>query len=229
MLHYPTTFAETLVPVDPDILDVEGRDAVVDLNNRGFEVVSRVRREDVPDLAEISAQEGSAQDGVREFCRNDLDKRFANPKMMAAWHEKDGGRGTFLLRQLGATAGHGWTGPIAEDGEERKLVPGAEVTFAIRLSGAFGGQGLAVPFTKAIVWGSVALYGARNISLETWGSNTRAVRTYLKAGAEVVTTADGWRPTLKEDEPGLVYDEKKGYFKRRDVRLFMRFPRTFEL
>jgi hypothetical protein len=217
MSQYPTTFAETHTPLDLYGLDELGREALISLQKQGFEVVSGIQREDVPEVTAIAGQTA-----VREFCRNDMDTRFGDEPMVERWLQKKGGRGMFLLRRLGNIAGYGWTG--AEECEE---IPGSETTFAVRVNDKFSGQRLATPFTTVIVSDSVARFGASNISLETWGSNTKAVKAYLRAGADLVTTADAWRPTLKIEEAGVVFDAENGYYKRRDVRQFMQFTRTF--
>jgi ribosomal protein S18 acetylase RimI-like enzyme len=65
--------------------------------------------------------------------------------------------------------------------------------------------------------------GLDKVGLETWGSNTAAVRTYVKAGAQLVTTKDDLCPTLVDD-PKI---PKTADGQRSDVRQFMRFPQTF--
>lgn len=212
MAEFPTTFAEDLLPLQFVELDDKGSEAVKTLADKGFEVVAGVRRADVPEITAIANQ-----DGVREYCPNDLATRVGDEPMMETWLTKNGGRGAFILRRIGKTSvsGYGWVGQ-----EENRNLPKCESTFAIRIDEAEGGKGLGSLYTTAIVAGSAALYGAKKIGLETWGSNTSAVRAYLKAGAELVTTKDDMRPTLTPTA-----HETSGM--RRDVRLFMQFTHTF--
>jgi hypothetical protein len=181
------------------------------LKQSGFEVIAGVRMSDVPFITEIAQQKA-----VREFCPNDLAKRFANREMMERWLGKNGGRGTFLLREIGTKQirGYGWAGL-----SKCEQLPEYTNTFAVRLDEGVGGRGLGAPFVAAIFSGSKALYGTTGIWGETWGSNVGAVKTYLRLGAVLVTTADDWRTTLGMG-PGDVYG------KRRDVRLLLKFPDT---
>jgi hypothetical protein len=211
-MNYPTTFSETLVPLQDVDLDERGQQAIDALKGRGFEVVAGLR---VADLSEI--QSISHEEGVREYCPKDEGpKRFATKESTEKeWLPK--GRGMLQLRSIGdgALAGYGWTGP-----EQCEELPDCPITFAERLSERFAGNGLGAPFAVAILSGSAALYGSERVGLETWGSNTAAVRTYLRAGAQLITTRDDERPTLKpakRETDGL----------RRDVRQFMKFPHTF--
>lgn len=212
-MHYPKTFAAELYPLEPAGLGQAGNEAVEQLLAANYEVVAGVRRDDVKEIAAIARQ-----NPVREYCAKDALTRCGDEEMMAAWFDgKKDGRGVFLLRHTGtlAVAGYGWTGP-----ELCQELPESLVTLAVRLDEGVSGQGLGVPFTTAILYGSMALYGARNIGLETWGSNTAAVKTYLRAGADLVTTKDDVRPTLQHG-PHVVGG------KRQDVRLYMQFPQTF--
>lgn len=211
-MRYPDGFTREPISLDSLHLTWAGQKAIGQLHIEGFEIEAGLRRQDVADITEIAGQEA-----VREFCPNDLEKRFGDEPMAEAWLAKNGGRGVFLLRHIGsrALAGYGWTGA----GTCQEL-PDCETTFAVRLSEKFAGRGLGTPFTTAIVAGSVALFEARRMGLETWASNTAAVRTYVKAGAQFVTTSDAVRPTLHpapNDTDG----------QRRDARLFMAFPQTF--
>lgn len=223
MAEYPTTFCdeEKRISVwypDRDIASTHAY-PFFSLRNSGLVVVAGLRPERVADLTEIAEQVGT-----REYCANDIKTRWTDITTAEKQLAKDGGRAVFRLERLedGKTMGFGWTGKSSD--EEREYLPDCENTFAIRMHEASQGQGLAVPFTKAIVFGSMALYGARKIGLETWGSNTAAVRTYRRAGAELVTTKDDIRPTLHEDEYTFLVD---GVPHRRDVRLYMQFPQTF--
>ncbi len=212
MAEFPTAFAEEPQLIVPGMLDEVGNAAVEQLAARDFEVVAGVRRADVPEITAIANQ-----DGVLDFCPKDAVTRFPDADIMEEnWLPKAGGRGMILLRRrLGRIAGYGWTGI-----EPCEQLPDCTTTFAERLDERVAGQGLAAPFAVAIVSGSMAIFGAEKIGLETWGSNTAAVRTYLKAGARLVTTKDDRRPTTHPAP-----NETDG--KRRDTRLYMQFDQTF--
>ncbi len=211
MPHLPTTLAESLTPVTPDLLyDDVGRAALQQLQTAGYAVCIGLRPDDLPQVQAIANQ-----NGVQEFCPNDLRTRFGSLPMATKWQEK--GRLFFQLRKLGQAglAGYGWTGPETCD-----HLPDCDNTFAVRLSEAVAGQGLANLFTTVIVSGSMA-QGMRRIGLETWASNIAAWKAYQHAGAKLV-----------HEEPGkrLAIVQRGRRIRRRqiaDVRRFMCFTQTF--
>jgi len=214
MTNFPTTFADKPVHLQRNgFYDIQSNDALRQLSEIDLVVVAGITPADVPQMANIATQ-----DGVREFCPKDIASRWGDVNMAEAQLKKGGGRAAFLLKEVltDAVAGYGWTGH-----EPCDELPGYPVTFAVRLHEDYRGKHLAAPFSRVIVAGSMALYGARGIGLETWASNTGAVRSYLASGAELVTTRDDVRPTLKP-EPGDIDG------KRRDVRLFMKWPHTLK-
>jgi RimJ/RimL family protein N-acetyltransferase len=184
------------------------------LASKGLYLVAGITRDSVPSLTEISQQEGPL-----EYCPNDIEKRWADEQMAEQQLAKDGGRAGFLLESIdtGDVAAFGWVGKSSED--ERKFLPMCENTFALRVNENYRGQRLATPASRLIVRAAMSLYGARRIGLETWGSNTAAVRSYLGAGALLVTTQADKRKTRA---PELQDTEGKV----RDVRLYMRFPQS---
>jgi len=200
----PTTFTEELYPLPLNTMSNEGFAAVRELRDKGFAVAIGLRQTDVESLTELAGQQA-----IREYCPNDLERRFGDEAMVQSWLTK--GRLTFQLRRIGETGLSGilWTGP-----EKSNDLPDCDNTFAVRLSETVAGQGLATPFTIAALSGSVAL-GVKKIGLETWQSNAGAVKTYEKAGAKHIARRNGTRPTLG---PRGEID---------DVRLFMQFPQTF--
>lgn len=212
MANFPTGFEETPHVLRFNDLRPAHSEYLSRLQSAGYDVVAGLDRASVPALAEISQQ-----DGVREFCPNDLKRRWATEEMTEKQLAKDGGRGVLRLvsRETGETHGFGWTGKISED--ERTYLPMCENTFALRLHEAARGKKLGASFSRVIVAGSMALWAAKNIGLETWASNTPAVRTYLSAGAELVTTKDDIRPTL--DRQKFSHENH-----RNDVRLYMHYP-----
>lgn len=157
----------------------------------------------------------AAQQHIREYCPRDTSpRRFATQETTEQWLGKDGGRGVFLLaRHLGEDglrlAGYGWTG--LQQNEEH--VPSGQTTFALRIGQEDLGRGLAAPFSRAIIDGSAELYGAKDIWLETWGSNGRAVGSYEKAGFVRVVEKEAVRPTLVE-----------GGGEVSDIRVYMTLP-----
>lgn len=211
MANFPTGFTE---PIHLTQYDVPGKYSLpfMHLESKGFAVVAGLTEDDVPALTEIASQEGT-----REFCPNDIATRWTDKHAARAQLAKDGGRGVLRLISLEdeQTMGYGWTGAISD--KEKRLLPQCDNTFALRLHEAARGKALATPFSRAIVAGSMALWGARRIGLETWGSNTAAVKAYLGARAELVTTKDDVRPTLVKENQD---DEGN----RRDVRLYMQYP-----
>ncbi len=208
---YPTTFTDNPKNLINVALDDMGAEAVLRLREAGFEVVAGVQVADVPTITEIARQKA-----VLEFCPNDVTKRFGDQAMMEHWLGKNGGRGAFLLREIKTQQirGYGWTGL-----SKCEQLPDYAHTFGVRLDERVGGRGFGALFVAAIFSGSKVLYSTRGIWGEAWGSNVGAVKTYLRIGAVLVATTDGWRSTL-----GTEQDEVYG--KRRDIRLLMKFPNT---
>jgi RimJ/RimL family protein N-acetyltransferase len=204
MRTIPTTFTEQLHSLPLNTMNNDGFAAMQELRAKGFTVALGLRQADVESLNGLANQTA-----IREYCPNDLSRRFGDEAMVQKWLEK--GRLTFQLRKIGEASLSGivWTGP-----EKCVDLPDCDSTFAIRLSEEVAGQGLAAPLTIAALSGSVAL-GVKKIGLETWQSNIGAVKTYEKAGAKHIATRKGRRPTLAPE--GEIDD----------VRLFMQFPHTF--
>lgn len=214
-LQYPDTFAEHTTPLPLDKMGTRAADAAAELALHGFEVHTGLTPEHAKSMSLIAQQPS-----IREYCPNDSTNQFATPESTDAWlREGDEtlhmyGRGVFLLLHWGDAdtaqlAGYGWTGPEASD-----RVPGGQVTFAVRMNEAFQGNRAARPFTTLILAGSAALYGAKSVWLEAWGSNTRATRTYEDAGFLHHPDASEFavRPSVKHG-PQVP-----------DVRLFMSVP-----
>lgn len=217
--HFPNHFIETPIMVHPE--DVPGKFSmpITRLNNLGLDVEFGLRRDDVPALTEIAKQTATL-----EYCPNDVARRWGNKTMAERQVAKDGGRAVMRLvsREDGSTLGFGWTGAMSD--AEKEHLPKCTTTFAIRLHEDAQGKHLALPFTQAIVATTMAFCRARRIGLETWGSNRGAVRTYLKAGAELVDVESSSRPTLRQRGPGVFRTD--GVPHVNDVRLYMQFPHT---
>jgi GNAT superfamily N-acetyltransferase len=212
MAEFPTTFAETPHYIHPTEIPAHLAEPFIALKQKGFIMVAGITPANVEDLAEIANQEG-----VLEYCPNDIAKRWTDIPTAEKQLAKDGGRGVFRTEHVhtGDTAAFGWTGKSSD--EERGFLPECENTFALRANEDYRGQGLGKLVSRAIVVGSMYFYGAKRIGLETWASNTTAVRSYLGAGAVLKTTQDSMRLTRipeQQDANGM----------RRDVRLYMQYP-----
>lgn len=216
-MNYPATYSERLRAARAPDLAGPGAQSLAALYRAGYGVACGIRRQDVSGVTSVANQPG-----VREFCPNDATMRFASVEKMEGWLTKGGGRGFFQLFSGAKLAGYGWTG--AETCPE---LPDSLTTFAVRLNagGGFTGQGLAHHFANVIVDASVAYYGACNIGLETWQSNVAAVKSYERAGAELITSRADARPTLTA-EPDFLTAAGEAYV--RDTRSYMQFTRTFD-
>lgn len=214
MADFPNTFTEAPHYIPATNIQARHAEAFLELESKGFIVAAGLSMYDVARITAIASQEG-----VQEYCPNDLAKRWTDIPTARKQLAKDGGRAVFRLETIdsGRTVAFGWTGKSSD--EERKFLPDCENTFALRISEDYRGMGLGRPFSRAIVAGSMALYGARRIGLENWGSNTPAIRSYLGAGAVLVTTKDDRRPTR-------IPEQQDADGKRRDVRLYMQFLRS---
>jgi hypothetical protein len=222
-MNYPTTFSPELIPLQDVITDHAGQAAFAQLHGAGFEAFGGLRRADLPEITAIVRT-----DPVKEYCPNDLEKRLADEQMTEGWLED--GKGFVLLRRIGdkAIGGYGWTSEQKSPVDEHKRphIPGQLVTFAERLGPLAAGRKLGAPFAVVIVSTGVALHGARNVGFESWGSNTGAIKSYVRAGAVITSTADDYRPTLNPSKSEKLDQDHPG--KRRDVRLFGMFTRTFK-
>lgn len=174
MTSFPDQFDENTHPL-PDNLGRAGGEAVQQLAERGYEVRIGL----TPELAE-QILTMSKEPSIRKYCPKDSSERFADFESTKRWLSK--GRAMFLLlKQSGdgkpGLAGYGWSGAGSS-----RYVPGGDITFALRIGEAGQGQGLATPFSQLILSASAAIYGAKNIWLETWSSNGGAVHIYHKLG-----------------------------------------------
>lgn len=213
--HFPNTFATERYQLGLHDLAPKYSMPLAELGRKGYVVEVGLMREDVAAITEIAGQTG-----VREYCRRDLDERWTDEASAEKQLAKDTGRGAFLLRKIAnnAISGFGWTGLA---GADERAITQYEHTFAVRLHQDTQGQGLATPFSQVIVAGSMSVFRARRIGLETWASNGAAVNAYLRAGAQLVRAVSGQlRPTLDETKPL----NDKGQHVTEDTRLYMRYP-----
>jgi ribosomal protein S18 acetylase RimI-like enzyme len=175
MIPFPDTFSESTQSVPEASLGDKGLEAIQKLAERGYEVHAGL----TPEFAQaISAM--ALEPSIREYCPKDSGERFADQASTERWLSKK--RGTFLLLKRAddgslSLVGYGWVGAGSNS-----RIPGGETTFALRVGEAGQGQGLATPFSWLIVAASAALYGAKNMWLETWLSNGGAVHIYHKIG-----------------------------------------------
>jgi GNAT superfamily N-acetyltransferase len=160
------------------------------LNERGLFVMQGL---DIQLAAQLV--QASRQPHIQEYCPNDAVKRFGGIENVIDWQEK-GRLALPLVRKIGgdalSLAGFGWIGPGTPAPDEPDI-PGAKVTFAIRLYEDAVGQGNALPYTKAIIQANDSLYGNNGVWLEAWGDNPAALTTYEKAGFEKVAEMPGSR------------------------------------
>jgi len=214
MAKFPNGFGEHHIRLmADDAFDQVSNEALLQLEEAGFEPWAGIMREDMPAITAIAGQES-----VREFCPRDITERWGSEAMAEEQLAKNGGRAVFILRQTvtGNIAVYGWT---RLEKKPPKKLPDCPTTFAVRLISEFGGRGLAAPFSRAIIAGSVALYGAKGIGLETWDSNVRAVKAYKRSEDIHVPSKPSQRTTLQP-----MPAEAKGMIA--DTRLFMKWPHT---
>ncbi|MEK7152995.1 MAG: hypothetical protein AAB834_03545 [Patescibacteria group bacterium] len=217
MANFPTDFSMELLPLTEAGLSPRGQAALGGLAAGGLEVVSGIREADTLGILAIAVKED-----VREFCPNDA-KRFGNPER---WLAK--GRGAFLLRTIETEqiVGYSWVG--TEPCEE---LPDHPTTTAFRTTVKGTGTNLVI----ATLEGARAVHGAEDFGLETWATNGRAVKTYVKAGAHLEYAKSEepnketgklepiMRPTLRPRAHDPIIDGKR---RRYDTRLFMSFPKA---
>lgn len=218
--NFPNQFTEPIVVSENDVTAKLSL-PIRRLNNQGLDVVYGISRDDVPALTQIALQPST-----QEYCPNDME-RWGDQAKTQRQLAKAGGRAVMRLvsREDGQTLGFGWTGAMSDS--ERAHLPRCTTTFAIRMHEAAQGKHLALPFTQAILATTIAYCRARRIGLETWGSNRPAVRTYLKAGAELVDVQASARPTLQKPGRGRGIFIKDGRPHVNDVRQYMQFKDLF--
>jgi hypothetical protein len=166
------------------------------LRNAGFCVMTGLNRA----LAE-QLVEASKEDHIVDSCPGDSIDRFANVEAVGAWLSK-GRLALPLVRKLDSNqlqlAGFGWTGPETP-GDEAPIMPGASITFAIRLYNKALHKHLSFPYTLAILAANKALHRNKGIWLDTNSNNLVAINTYEKAGfvyaGEATTERNGIQQT----------------------------------
>lgn len=201
-MEFPERLDEQTIPIDQQVQDSLSREALAQLQQKGFVVHSGLTAA-YADAITVMAQEPA----IKEYCPNDSLYRFTDRAAVERWLTKR--RAVFLLLKQDAAglqlAGYGWSGLEASD-----HVPDGRTTFAIRIGQLGQGQGLATAFAQIIINASVSLYGASNFWLETWASNTAAVHVYQKIGFQQLDEVSSERASHGGTIP--------------DTRLFMTLP-----
>ena len=203
MKPYPISLADNTEPVSAGSLGQADVEALQFLAEKGYEVHLGLTPNYADDIITMAREPA-----IREYCPNDYGNRFADRVATERWLSK--GRAVFLLLKRQGDqlqlAGYGWAGPATSE-----QVADGEATVALRLGEIGQGQGLATPFLQLMVASSAAHYGAKNLWLETWASNSAAVHVYQKLGFEPVAEVAGERQT---QAGGAVAD----------IRLYMSLP-----
>lgn len=197
---YPTTLAQEVTWL-PDIPQEE-------LNDRGLYVIRGLTR-DLAGQLPARSQEGP----ILEYCFNDYIKhdgdgnikrhedgsivkgRFYDMGSTEDWQAK--GRVDYpLVRKAGEGAlrsmGNLWFGP-EKPGKDEPEIPGAKITFAMRVYDGANGQGNALPYILVALAAHDREFGNEGVWLEAWGDNPKALRTYEKAGFVEVARTMGKR------------------------------------
>jgi ribosomal protein S18 acetylase RimI-like enzyme len=204
MKDFPNNFSETTESLPLDEIGDKGREFAEQLAAKGYEV-----RHGLTTAFADAITAMANEPAIREYCPKDCTQRFANREVIQSWLSKK--RATFLLLKNNDQGeqdlvGYGWVGTESSD-----LIPTGQTTFAIRIGEAGQGQGLATPFAWLIVAGAAAIYGARDVWLETWQSNGGAVHVYHKIGFQDVAQVEDDRPTISGQSV-------------KDTRLYMALP-----
>lgn len=204
MSVFPTTFTDMLLDVADLALSDTGAEALAYLQAQDYGVLLGLSEDYAQAIASMALEPA-----IQEYCPKDSSERFHDLAATTEWLQK--GRAAVLLVKHTAPeesrlAGYGWIGDGASD-----LVPGGQVTFAMRIGEADQGHGLATPYLQVLIAAARAEYQATNIWLETWASNGGAVHVYHKVGFVDVAQRAGTRPS----RVGQTID---------DTRLFMQLP-----
>jgi ribosomal protein S18 acetylase RimI-like enzyme len=188
MSTYPASLSDQTTKLTAEMVNSAAA-AIDELAERGFEVHLGLTQEFARAIIQMCLEPG-----IKEYCPNDCGQRFKDLGATQDWLNK--GRAVFLLlKREGAElklAGYGWSGR-----ETSSHVPDGETTFAIRIGEIGQGQGLATPFSQAILAASTEMFEAKNIWLETWQSNGGAVHIYHKVGFVDVDQVSSERPTAQ--------------------------------
>lgn len=198
-MNLPTELGNLFDIPDHSQLSSLGSESLETLRAQGFKLKIGATESTQHQLKALSKEPA-----IREYCPNDLGRRFGDEEMFKKWLGK--GRVLVTLCAGDQIVGYGWTG----EGKSNKISEGSN-TFAIRLGISASGKGLATPFARLIIEFSNLIFGLDNFWLETWQSNGGAVHIYHKIGFEDVTTEESKRKTADGSEVD-------------DVRIYMRLP-----
>jgi RimJ/RimL family protein N-acetyltransferase len=199
---YQTEFLDESYTLPAHTMEAEDRDALEALSHNGYEIRYGLTAAYAGSIA-VLANQGH----IREFSPKDAADRFKTIPDSEKWLAGSGGVGMFILLKdddwVQRVAGYGWTTP-----RENPAIPGSQTAFEIRLGESARDKKLAATFGRMIIAGSAAIYGSRNFWLETWESNSAAVRAFHRIGFEIT----GAFPQKRQDTIGREYE---------DHRLFM--------
>ncbi len=182
---YPTKFCNQLSEL-PNKIDQTR------LRQQGYRVLAGL---DI-DLAQ-QLIESSLEDHIVTNCPKDAAERFTSIESIDTWL----GKGRLVLPLVKDTgygnlklAGLGWIGPAKPAANEVTL-PGAELTFGLRLYDEALGKKLSFPYALAVLATNKTLYSNKGVWLTTRSDNIPAIKTYERAGfvkaAEVPAEYDG--------------------------------------
>ena len=185
MKDFPTGFATQTSTLDEALFKEADAALIRQLSDKGYAVHAGLTAKYAGDIMQMCLQPS-----IKEYCPNDCGRRFKDLEAAKQWLAK--GRAAFLLvhKTNNSLVGYGWAGR-----ETSPHVPGGETTFAIRIGESHQGQGLSTPYLRLIIAATAAIYGARNIWLETWASDAAAVHIYHKLGCIDVNQVEDQRPT----------------------------------
>lgn len=204
MSAYPTSLAGETIQLTAEMVGLAA-EAINQLAERGFEVHVGLTEAYAEAIIQMCLEPA-----IKEYCPNDYGQRFRDLSATRDWLSK--GRAVFLLLKREGEglklAGYAWTGSGTSS-----HVAGGETTFAIRIGEIGQSQGLATPFSQAVLAASARLFDAKNVWLETWQSNGGAVHVYHKVGFIDVDQTSSQRPSANG---GTVAD----------TRLYMSLPNS---
>jgi len=184
MSTYPTALME-------QVRDLRETVPQAELNDNGLFVVAGLNLPLAQQLVD-----NSNQPHIGRTCPNDAPKRFKDVPAVESWQTKQR-LSLPLVRELGPSfldlSGFGWMGPGSPDVEAGEPeIPGAVVTFAVRLYESALKQGNAPHYTRAILDAHEAIIGNnQGVWLEAWKTNKRAIEAYEDNGFITVAEIPG--------------------------------------
>lgn len=235
---FQTSFVERPLPLPRGLCEIADM-AIGRLAAKGFEARRGLTTEIAVQVSQLAMQRT-----IGNYCPKDRTaQRHATIESTSSWLQKGipggrVGRDFFGLYHVAeptndpVLAGYGWTGPqeclaiqrLIEQAPAHangplnwQMLAAANITWAIRISEEFQGNGLAAPFGSLITAGTRAYNdNVQTIWLDTWGSNSRSVSTYERIGFMPIPELD--QPSIRITSTGESFD---------DIRLVMINPDHF--